>query len=202
MLWRESPATLTGSSSAGASRRARRPAPRSTRTPSIEHGGTPASLDDPLDSVRARIHAESRDVRARQPAHRPRSVVIGVQDGPSAALRHAHDDALHLGQLVDGVDPLQAEVIGAEVRDHAHVVGGIADAAQQDSTASGLEHREIEAGLGQHAPGTAEPGPVPRLDQLAAHEDAVRVRHPDLEAGLRARRARSAGWWWSFRSCR
>ena len=46
-----------------------------------------------------------------------------------------------------------------------------------------LEDGHVELRLGQHARRAAEPGPVPRLDQLAANVDAVGVRHADPAAG-------------------
>ena len=77
-------------------------------------------------------------------------------------------------------------MVGADVRDDADVVRRVADPAQQDAAASGLEDRDVEPVLREDPGRAAEAGPVPRLDELAAHVDPVGVRHPDLPPGGRA----------------
>src|SRR5688500_19901760 len=55
-------------------------------------------------------------------AHCPDPRIVGVEHRPAAAPGDADDCALDLGQLVEGVDPLQAQVIGGYVGDHGDVV--------------------------------------------------------------------------------
>ena len=54
------------------------------------------------------------------------------------------DHALDLGELVDGVDPLEAEVVGGHVGHHGDVVADQADALEQDAAARGLGDREVD----------------------------------------------------------
>ena len=91
----------------------------------------------------------------------------------SSALRTAHpllrvirgDDRLHLGELVDGVDALQAQVVGGDVGDDRDVVAGQADALEQDAAAGGLGDGELDRVVGQHAPGPAGSRVVAGLHQ-------------------------------------
>ena len=83
------------------------------------------------------------------------------------------DDGLDLGELVDGVDPLHAQVVGRDVGDDADVVGGDAHPLEQHPAPGGLEDAELDPGSGQHAARTCRAGVVACLDDLALHHDAV-----------------------------
>ena len=122
--------------------------------------------------------------------HRPHPRIFRVQDGPAVPTSDPDDRALHLGQLVEGVDPVQPEVVGADVGDHRDVVVLVADATQEDPATGRLEDGEVEIRLGEDPTGPAEPGPVPSLDQLAADVDPVRVGHAHPQTGSWPRRGR------------
>jgi len=68
----------------------------------------------------------------RAAAHREHPWVVGVQDGPAVRARDPRDGGLDLGELVDRVDPVKAEVVLRHVGDHRHVVVEHADPAQED----------------------------------------------------------------------
>ena len=59
------------------------------------------------------------------------------------------DRRLHLGQLGQGVDALQVEVVGRDVGQHARVVRLVADAAQDDPAAGGLEDGDVDVAARQ-----------------------------------------------------
>ena len=64
-------------------------------------------------------------------------------------------DGLHVGELLDGVDAAQAEVVGLHVEHHGHVVALVPEALAQDAAAGDLEHREVDARVLEHHPGAA-----------------------------------------------
>ena len=74
-------------------------------------------------------------------------------------------------------------MIGADVGHDADVVAVVADPAQQDAAARGLQDGDVEPRLGEHARRAAEARPVPRLDEAAVDVDAVRVGHAHPPAG-------------------
>ena len=112
------------------------------------------------------------------------------------------DHALDLGELVEGVDALQAEVVGGDVGDHGDVVAGQPDALEQDAAAGGLGDGELDLGVGQHPAGARRPGVVPRLDQLTVDVDAVGVGPADEPAAASGRCGRSSARSSSCRWCR
>ena len=85
------------------------------------------------------------------------------------------DDGLDLGELVEGVDALEAEVVGGDVGDDGDVVAGQPDALEEDAAAGGLGDGDLDSCGGQDASGAARAGVVAGLDQLAVDVDAVGV---------------------------
>ena len=63
------------------------------------------------------------------------------------------EDGLDVGELLDGVDAAQAEVVGLHVEHHGDVVALVAEALAQDAAAGHLEDREVDARVLQHHPG-------------------------------------------------
>ena len=55
---------------------------------------------------------------------------------------------------------LEVEVVGRDVGQDARVVRLVADAAQDDPPASGLEHRDVNVRAAQDLEGASRPGPV------------------------------------------
>ena len=86
---------------------ARRSSPRSTIQPSSSVAARPPRVErrEPRGPT---LHAEGVDLRPGLATHRPRAGVVGIEDRPAVALRDPHDRRLHVGELVDGVDPLEA----------------------------------------------------------------------------------------------
>ena len=128
-------------------------------------------------------------------SHRQDAGVVGVQHVPARGSRDPRDQALDLRELVDGVDALQVEVVGADVRHHGDVVVPHPDAPQQDAAARGLEHRHVGVGRQGHR-GAAEARVVTLLDpsRAAVHavgrgirDRAVR-RHHEVRQQARRRR--------------
>ena len=91
----------------------------------------------------------------RVPSHREDPRIVGVEDVPTLRPRDARDDALHLGELVDGVDAVQAQMVLGHVRHDGDVVVPDADASQQHASPRRLEHRHVGL-LGERARGSAE----------------------------------------------
>ncbi len=116
-------------------------------------------------------------------AHRPHPRVLTVEDDPPGRLGDPRDDRLDLGELVDGVDALEAEVVGRHVRHDGDVVVGDTHPAQQHPAARRLEDADLHAGGLEHRSGTGRPGVVAGLDDLALDEDAVGRAPPGAQAG-------------------
>ena len=112
--------------------------------------------------------------------------VVGVQHAPAVRLGDLGDDRFDLGELVQGVDPADAQVVGADVGHHRDVVVRDPDAAAQDPTAGRLGDRQLHARVAQHLTGTARPGEVTGLDQLTIDVHAVGTRPAHRHAGPRA----------------
>ena len=70
------------------------------------------------------------------------------------------EDGLDVGELLDGVDAAQAEVVGLHVEDDGDVVALVAEALAQDAAAGDLEDREVDARVLQHHPRRARAGGV------------------------------------------
>ena len=67
---------------------------------------------------------------------------------------------LDVGELLDGVDAAQAEVVGLHVEDDGDVVALVAEALAQDAAAGDLEDGEVDARVLQHHPRRPRAGGV------------------------------------------
>ena len=112
------------------------------------------------------------------PTHREHPGVVGVEHVPPRGPRDPRDRRLHLRQLIDGVDAVQAEVIGRYVRHDRDVVVQDPDAAEQDAPPRRFEHCDVGAGAEREA-GTAEPRviPPPHASVARVHAIGAGVRH-------------------------
>ena len=103
------------------------------------------------------------------------------------------DQRLDARQILDRPNPLQAEMIGADVGYHADIVALVGDAAQEDAAARRLQHRRIERHVRQHPPRPLRPRIVAIEDLLIAEPDAIAVRHPDAPPGHGQQMGEAAG---------
>ena len=111
------------------------------------------------------------------------SGIVGIEHDPAVGLGDAADRRLDLGQLGQGVDPLQVEVVGRHVGQHARIVRLVADAAQDDPAARRLEDRDVDVAAGEDLVRAAGTGPVARLDHPLVDQDPVRGGRPDVATG-------------------
>ena len=163
------------------------PAPGQHDQVAVEHGGGPAALGLGLAQAgRVRVEAEGERPGPRQPAHGQGAGVVGVEHDPAAGAGDPHDRRLDLGQLVEGLDAAEAEVVGGDVGDHGDVVVGHPDPAAQDPAPGRLQHGQLDAGLGQDLGRPARARPVALLHQLAVQVDAVGVGPADVQPGAAA----------------
>jgi hypothetical protein len=71
-----------------------------------------------VDQLVAVLHGEVDQLARAVPAHPGDQRVVGVED-PVAVAGHGLDHhLLDRGQLLEGVDAAQAQVVGADVEDH------------------------------------------------------------------------------------
>ena len=96
---------------------------------------------------------------------------------PAASRGHGLDHhLLDRGQLLEGVDAAQAEVVGADVEDHPDVVAlSYLEAFAQDPAPGHLEHGEVDPGVLQHHPGRARP------EASAVTTSRLSIRMPSVE---------------------
>ena len=172
------PASVIGTSTSPTTRRTRRPS-STTIAPSLTVVARPpwASTSRSAGCSAWTVVSQIRPVAARRICRTRGSSAFSTSH-PSGRV-NPRDQALHLGELIHGVDPVQVEVVGAHVRHHGDVVVPHADPPQEDAAACRLEHGHIGVG-GQGDRRTAEPRVVPVLDPARPPVDAVgrRVRHP------------------------
>ena len=107
--------------------------------------------------------------------------VVGIEDG--AVLGDLDHQAFDLGQLFDGVDAAEAEVVGGDVQHGAHVAEAVAEAGADDAAARGLDDRHVDHGIAQHHGGRLRPGHVALHRDVAVDVDGVGGGLPDDEAG-------------------
>jgi hypothetical protein len=105
--------------------------------------------------------------------HGPDPRVLAVEDGPAARRGDLGDDRLDLGQLVQGVDPVQAEVVLGDVGDDGDVVAAHPHAFEEHPAPRGLEDADLDARRVEHTPRACGSGVVARLDDLTLHHHAV-----------------------------
>ena len=74
-------------------------------------------------------------------------------------------------------------MVGRDVGQDARVVRLVADAAQDDPAARGLEDGHVDVAPGEDLVRAARAGPVARVDHPLVDEHAVRGRRPDVAAG-------------------
>ncbi len=173
------------------------------RDPAVDDGGGAAAFVEGLaDRRRVRVAGEDPRARPDHAAHREDPGVVAVEHRPAAAPGDPRDHRLHLGELVEGVDALQAEVVGADVGHHRHVVAGDPDPLEQDPAARGLGDGELHAGQAEHGArprsGRSSRRP-PRARRRGRSRRCWTSRRPCRRCG---RCARSSGWSWSCRWCR
>ena len=119
--------------------------------------------------------------------------VLGVEDGPAPRTHDLDDRGLRPGQHLDRVDPLEPEMVRADIGEHRHVHGGHAHPAQHQAAAGRLQDGESHPRLPQHHAGATGPGPVPRLDAPAGHEHPVGAAPRGEEAGLSSHPSQEPG---------
>ena len=105
----------------------------------------------------SRIAREHPDLGLVQPPHRECPWVVGIEHAPTIRLGDLGDDCLDLSELVEGVDPVDAQMVGTDVGHDRDVVVRDSDAATQDPTARRFVTANSTPGWRSTRP--APPGP-------------------------------------------
>ena len=112
-----------------------------------------AVLVDHVAHLGARLgHREPHDLARAAAAHLAHQRVVGVEHGVAVARHRLDEHRLHVGELLDGVDAAQPEVVGLHVEHDGDVVALVAEALAQDAAAGDLEDGEVDARVLQHHP--------------------------------------------------
>ena len=110
------------------------------------------------------------------------------------------DRPLDQGQLLEGLDVAEAEVVAlADVGHDGDVAAVEAEPLAEDAAAGRLQHGRLDRGLSSTARALCGPLQSPVVDPPAVDVDAVGAGHADRLAGAPERCGRSAGWWSSCR---
>ena len=156
------------------------------QVPVLEYDGPAATAAVVVDSLPDRRtglrHREPHDLAAAGAGHLGDQRVVGVEDREAVAGYRLDDDLLHGGELLDGVDATEPEVVGGDVQDDGDVVALVAQALAQQATAGDLEDGEVDTRVLQHHPGALGARRVSPDDQALVDDDAVGRGHPDLAA--------------------
>ena len=109
--------------------------------------------------------------------------VVGVEDQAAAAVQRLGDDELGVGDAVDVVDAVLAQMIGRDVGDDGGVGAGHRQPAAQDAAAGELQHRDLDPGVAQGEARAAGAGIVAPVQDLVADPDPVAGAEPGDLAG-------------------
>ena len=85
-------------------------------------------------------------------------LVVGIQH--RAVSRDLDHDALDLGELLQGVDPLQPQVVGLHVEYRRDVRERHAHPGAHQPAAGNFQHGEVDARVGEHHARGDRPGHV------------------------------------------
>ena len=152
--------------------------------PAAEHVGAPAGASVAGDEGRrVGVHGEPGDPGADAAGDGGDEAVVGVQDDPAVGLRDPADRRLDLGELGEGVDALEIEVVRGHVGEHARLVGLVAHPAQDEAAARGLEDGDVDVVPAEDDLGATRARPVAGVDHPLVDQDAVRRRRPDVAPG-------------------
>ncbi len=163
---------------------------------------TAVGVDHLADLGAGLLHREPDDLAGAAPPHLADQRVVGVEHGVAVAGHRLDEDGLDVGELLDGVDAAQAEVVGLHVEHDGDVVALVAEALAQDAAAGDLEDGEVDARVLQHHPGAARARGVGADQQPLVDDHAVGGGHADLAAHALEDVGDHPGWSWSSRWCR
>ena len=131
---------------------------RDHRQPAVDYCGGPATFGDGrTDGGVIGVHREEPGPSADPSAHGEHARVVGVEHVPPFRPRDLCHGGLHLGELIERPDPVQIQMVGGHVGDHADVVVQRADASKEDATPGRLQHGQLDAGLRKRSGGASEP---------------------------------------------
>ena len=145
-------------------------------------GGQATELAVLADQAVVLVQAEERDLAVALLAHGHHELIIGVEDGVAVAAHAARHGALHVGQVLQGVDVLQAQVIGGHVGDDGHVAMLEAETAAHQAAARRFQHGHVHHGLLQHELRAGRTGAIALHQQAVLDVHAVAAGHAHLVA--------------------
>ena len=108
----------------------------------FQHHAAPSSLDMLANQLVGRVHGHVAQVRGLGVVgHLEAEWIVGVED--SGVAGHLDHDPLYLGQLVEGADASEPQVIGLHIEHRPHVTVPDAHARPQQPAARDLEDGNI-----------------------------------------------------------
>ena len=138
----------------------------------FERAGAATRADVLAHQPVLRVHGHvADDLRVGVARHLEHVRIVGIEH--RAIVRHFDHDALDLGELLERVDALQAEVVRLHVEHGADIDFGHAHAGTQQAATRGFQHGDVDLRIGQHHARRHRPGHVALDRALAVDVDAV-----------------------------
>jgi len=110
--------------------------------------------------------------------------VGGVEHGGAAAGDAVNDDAFDHGEVLDGADVVESEVVAlADVGDDGDVAAVEPESFAEDAAAGGFQDGGIDVGVEQDLAGADGAAAIAAFDALAGDVDAIGVGHADAFSG-------------------
>ena len=109
-------------------------------------------------------------------------LVIGIEHGRATSRDRLHDDPLDRGQLPQGVDLLEADVVTGHIQDYRNIIRAVAETFTEDAAAGDFEDGKVDTRVLQHHAGRPWSAGIRLLHEPPIDVDAIRGRHPDVVA--------------------
>ncbi len=148
----------------------------------LQHDGLPPPPDPAIHELVLLLHREEDHLAPGVPTHLEHQGVVGVQDGPAGLGHRLHDHLLHGGELLEGIDLTQPEMVARHVQHDPHVVPPVAESLAEDAPARDLEDGHVDPRVLQDHLCRLRPRGVDALDEALVDVDPIRRGHPDLAA--------------------
>ena len=130
------------------------------------------------------VGGKEGDVAAAVVGHADHHRVGGVEHRHAALQHILHDHPLEDGQVFQGGDVVQAQMVArADVGHHRHLAAVEGQAFAQQAAARRFEHGGVDVGVHQHIAGASRAAAVAAVDGAPFDIDAVGIRHAGAQPG-------------------
>ena len=126
------------------------------------------------------VHGKQRHIAGERPAHAIHQLVIGIQNGIPIGQDRFRHHPFYLGQLLNGMDALQAQVVGCHIGNDADITIFKPQAGPQQTAPGTFQNRKVNGWVFQDKLGTGRPGAIPGHQQPVLNVNAIGGGVPHL----------------------